>query len=692
MKDGLKTYEGLCAVASMRARLDAADWKEIVMEIAAAPKSQRVRAMRQAAARTGRGFGTVRRKFYEYERDGDAALVDRRRVKATAAANPWAECYMTYVERDRNTSMGGYRQMMGDFRAGRPMVGAIGTWVDVFRREFPGVPVPASCPADWTPRGATYANLQAAAKSNPDYFFSIAANRQGRKAAHRFLAPVLTTRVGLPVGAKVEYDDVWHNADVMLGARACQALEFAGYDVASGYKCSSILKPRFARADGARDNLKEQQFRFLFAYDHIVRGFHRGGVEDVVEHGTTAIREGVERQIRAIPVYGGLIRIARSGVLSEQVHAGLFIGNGGGNFRMKALCEGSHNILHNRTASLVGSRGRDAEHLHESQAALVRYEERLVAAAASLPPEFALKLEAGLLTFDEYHAAFRRIEAQLMDDPEHRLEGWGANVVAEYRLGEQSNDWRPWAEVERLAAGDEGDRLEAFAIAKLVARRPSLKRVRPMSRREAWMAGQGDLVRVDEWYLPHFLDAGKDALRLTVRDNGLMGFRNELYYGRDEMLYRAVVRNRAGWEQALAPGTRAMALFNPMMPEKVWLLDAGDGHTLGTCALHNRAPAYDRRAIEAAMGEQARDLARKVLPVRGRHQDEAERRARRMAANLRVLAAAKEAAARGPAPDGEGYALDDLNGAAIREDPADGAAGDGENADALAFLDAANAV
>ena len=38
---------------------------------------------------------------------------------------------------------------------------------------------------------------------------------------------------------------------------------FAGYDVASGFKCSSIMKPRFARADGVRDNLKEQQFRFL---------------------------------------------------------------------------------------------------------------------------------------------------------------------------------------------------------------------------------------------------------------------------------------------------------------------------------------------------------------------------------------------------------------------------------------------
>lgn len=685
MDGALDTYEGLCAVASMRARLDAVDWKEIMLEIAAAPKSQRVRAMRQAAARTGHGFGTVRRKFYGYERDGDAALVDRRRVKATAAANPWAECYMAYVENDRNTSMGGYRRMMADFRAGRPMLGALGTWVDVFRREFPGVPVPASCPADWTPRGATYANLQAAAKSNPDYFFSIAANRQGRKAAHRFLVPVLTTRAGLPVGAKVEYDDVWHNTDVMLGARACQALEFAGYDVASGYKCSSILKPRFARADGARDNLKEQQFRFLFAYDHIVRGFHRGGVEDVVEHGTTAIRQNVERQIRAIPGMGGLITIRRSGILSEQVHAGLFIGSGGGNFRMKALCEGAHNILHNRTAALVGSRGRDAEHLHESEAALVKYEERLMAAAAKLPEEFALRLEAGLLSFDEYHAAFRRIEAQLMDDPEHRLEGWGANVVAEYRLRETSNDWRPWAEVERLAAGDEGDRLEAFAIAKLVARCPSLKRVRPMSRREVWLAGQGDLVRVDDWYLPHFMDVEKDALRLAVRDNGLIGFRNELYCGRDEMLYRAVVKGRAGWEQALAPGTRAMALFNPMMPEKVWLVDGGDGHTFGTCPLFSRAPAYDRRAVEAAMGEQARDLARKVLPIRGRHQDEAERRARRMAANLRVLAAAKEAGARPVTMGGGAASLEELAGAeALPRPEAD--APEAGDFDAVAFL------
>ena len=140
----------------------------------------------------------------------------------------------------------------------------------------------------------------------------------------------------------------------------------------------------------------------------------------------------------------------------------------------------------------------------------------------------------------------------------------------------------------------------------------------------------------------------------------------------------------------MSPTKKVLALFNPLMPEKIWLVDAGDGHTLGTCALFNRAPAYDRHAIEVAMGDQAADLAAKVLPIRGRHQAEAEGRAARMANNLSVMKAATEASARGLKADGEGYALEDLNGAAIRDEAKEDAAG--ENADALAFLDAANAV
>jgi hypothetical protein len=547
--------------------------------------------------------------------------------------------------------------------------------------------MPEECPLDWTPKGATYANLQAVAKANPNYYFNLFSTRRGRKAASATMLPVLTTRAGLPVLAKVEYDDVWHNIDIMMGSKVVQPLEFAGYDVASGFKCSSIMKPRFARADGVRDNLKEQQFRFLFAYDHIVRGFHKGGIEDVVEHGTTAIRAHVERQIKAIPGMGGLITIRRSGILSEQVHAGLFIGNGGGNFKMKSLCEGAHNILHNRTAHLLGNRGRDAEHLHESQAALVKYEERLMAAAAKLPEEFALKLQAGLMTFDEYGAAFRIIEDQLMRDPEHRLEGWDGKTVAEWRLSASSNDWHSFDELKEMSEA------ERMAVAAVVGRDTRLRRVRPMSRLEAYQAGlkSGEIVRVDDWYLPHFMDVEKDSIEVKVRPNGLIGFRNELLYGRDEMLYRACVKNRAGWQQMMSTDQKVRVLFNPMMPEKIWLVNSGDGHTLGTCPLYNRAPVYDRHAIEVKMGEQAADLAAKVLPVRGRHQEEAERRAERMASNLRVIKAAEAAQVSGPKPTGEGYSLEEMTEAADGHFAEVGKM-ESANDDSLAFLSEMNAV
>jgi len=686
MNNALMTYEGLAAVSSMTARVEAADWKDRMMEIASAPRNERVRLMHQIADRDGIPFGTVRNKYYLYQKTGDVQLIDRRRVKTMTAQNPWLECYMFYIENDKNTSANGWRVMMADFRSGKPMLGAIGTWRDVWARERGLEPMPEECPLDWTPKGATYANLQAVAKANPNYYFNLFSTRRGRKAASATMLPVLTTRAGLPVLAKVEYDDVWHNIDIMMGSKVVQPLEFAGYDVASGFKCSSIMKPRFARADGVRDNLKEQQFRFLFAYDHIVRGFHKGGIEDVVEHGTTAIRAHVERQIKAIPGMGGLITIRRSGILSEQVHAGLFIGNGGGNFKMKSLCEGAHNILHNRTAHLLGNRGRDAEHLHESQAALVKYEERLMAAAAKLPEEFALKLQAGLMTFDEYGAAFRIIEDQLMRDPEHRLEGWDGKTVAEWRLSASSNDWHSFDELKEMSEA------ERMAVAAVVGRDTRLRRVRPLSRREAYQAGlkSGEIVRVDDWYLPHFMDVEKDSIEVKVRPNGLIGFRNELLYGRDEMLYRACVKNRAGWQQMMSTDQKVRVLFNPMMPEKIWLVNSGDGHTLGTCPLYNRAPVYDRHAIEVKMGEQAADLAAKVLPVRGRHQEEAERRAERMASNLRVIKAAEAARVSGPEPTGEGFSLEELNSA--DDHFRDVTKMENANADSLAFLDQMNAV
>ena len=91
---------------------------------------------------------------------------EREAVIAETVANPWLECYMTYVENDRNTSKNGWRQMMADFRSGKPMIRMIGTWRDVWARERGFEPMPQECPMDWVPRGATYENLQEILKHN----------------------------------------------------------------------------------------------------------------------------------------------------------------------------------------------------------------------------------------------------------------------------------------------------------------------------------------------------------------------------------------------------------------------------------------------------------------------------------------------------------------------------------------------
>ena len=46
-------------------------------EIASAPRNERVRLMHQIADRDGIPFGTVRNKYYLYQKTGDVQLIDR---------------------------------------------------------------------------------------------------------------------------------------------------------------------------------------------------------------------------------------------------------------------------------------------------------------------------------------------------------------------------------------------------------------------------------------------------------------------------------------------------------------------------------------------------------------------------------------------------------------------------------------
>lgn len=577
--------------------------------------------------------GSLIRLHDRWRRDGAAALVDRRRLRKPGPRNAWLQAFLTYTERDQRTSKNGYRAMMAAFREGTALPG-VGTWRQVWAAEWDGVEAPDHCPHSWIPTGADYTSLMRAARQDPSRKFALAVTRQGMQAAHALVRPVLTTRRGLPVGAAYEFDDKWHDAETLYQGRPVpvRGLEFAGYDVASALKFVKVLRPRVTESDGRRDSLKEREFRWLHAHVLTGIGFHRDGVRLYVEHGTAAIRDALETRVKGVPEFGPLITYCRSGILSEQAHAGLWPGRGGGNFRMKPLVEGGHRIDHDAMASLPGQVGKDPSHKPESHEALVRYHADLMRAAAKLPERTRALLQLGMLTWEQYVQAYDIITDAIAWRTDHDLEGWDDRTAVEWRTSETSDDWHS---LDDLLALSEHER--AVTAAWLSAH-PSCKRARPMSRMEVWSAGQTDLIRVPLFDMTALM-MPEDARPATVGADGLIRFHDQ-YLGRDEQIYHAQVRTRAGYLCAVPPGRVVQLLHNPFCPQQVWLTDPESGRLMGMAPRLDRAPKYDQHAILAAAGDQNADLARKLLPIRGRHQAAAEDRAVMVGHNADVLRAA----------------------------------------------------
>ena len=126
----------------------------------------------------------------------------------------------------------------------------------------------------------------------------------------------------------------------------------------------------------------------------------------------------------------------------------------------------------------------------------------------------------------------------------------------------------------------------------------------------------------------------------------------------------------------------------PTLPLQIWITDEAGDENLGVAPALKTAAWTDPHSIEVAVGQRQHQIAELMADTRARH---AESQVARIAAenvNRALIAAGKEAA-RGPQPDGDGYGFEELCGAgetasAPAETPA--------NEDALAFLDAVNAV
>lgn len=647
MKAELTAFEEYAAIGNLRDRERIVRLVDRFMEISAS--KTKVETMRLIAAQEGIPYGTLRRLYYVWRKKGVAALADRRRVRTVAKENEFYSDFKVYAERDLNTSQGGYDAMLRDIRAGKSFM--FGTWRDCYRRDFPFEPVPALCPANYTPRGFTYQNMMRLQKVDATRAIALAWSRQGQFAALKFTLPVLRSRVGLHVGEIIQSDDVWHNFDVYAAGfkGVFNPLEFAFYDIASGYKVVSAIKPRVLTTDPktgkeVRDNLKEFQYRMAVAFLMCVQGFYKGGVTLIGERGTTALRETVLRRIAAVPGFGKLFRFDVSGVKNTPAHKGLFMGNAGGNPRMKALCECAHNIMHNATASLLGNHGRDAAHLHESNAALVKYSTSVIEEARAIDPAIIPLLQLPVLDINTYPSYFYAIQDTVMDRTDINLEGWEQNWTMEYRLAVGS-PWRPVDELKDMNPD------QAAAIAAVLATdRENLMRQRKMSRREVWKRGQKDLVRWPIEDMPAFLDP-RDAREGKVAADGTISFTDSLYYPGQKMIYVAQYTDRRdGVLKRLAPGQKVRFYWNPLgtLADHIWLTDEAGAETLGMCPVYRRASWADPHSIKEAMGRQQAQIAELMAETHARGEAAGVARLAAEKVNAAIIAAAKEQAAEPP--------------------------------------------
>ena len=669
----ISVYESCAAIADSDERDRVAGLVCLFMELRDMKKG-RVEEMQRRAASLGKPWKTVRNKYYKWLEaekrragSGAAAIADGRVCRARKPSTPIFGVFKTYCEKPGVDRKAAWRRMMIDFWNGEPILPGGRTWRDVWSAEHGGRPAPAECPEKYTPYGWTYSNLDARLVNDDTARASLAWNQQGQFAAAKYVGDVLRSRYDaktgrqLPAGAVYQWDDAWENLLVMARGKKglFRPMGFHCYDVGTGYFCNSFMKPRdytkVAGTDRVKgNNLTEQMFRMAFGYQMCVVGFHRDGVLNVQEKGTTCIRKPVQDRIAKIPGFGRLIHFAQSGAMNMPAHKGLFVGSVGGNPQFKSGVEGRHRIAQRAVAFLPGGVGSSAANAPEWLDAQKRYAEGVLAKVdlEKLPPDVLPLLKLPFLTFDQYMQIFWRVMDQVNMDDDHRLEGW-VNYHVEEMRDPDSGKWFSAAQFDMLSPVSQ-DYIRAAALAD-----PAHNvRSRRMSRFEAWESWKDEMVKVPLCEMQYFMDE-RDARELTVTDKRNIVLTDSTFYPGQKMVYDAVCKDRLGTLRHLAPGEKVRVYFNAWLPDHVWIADMED-KPIGMANLRDSAYWADTKHIQALAAQKLAEQAYLLQDTRSRHVDAAAQKLADETATRIFLTVAKEAAVRGHAPDGEGYSLEEL--------------------------------
>lgn len=534
-------------------------------------------ALERVARQMGTSARTARRKYDLAKEHGWRGLIDRakapeRRLNGLHPAT--IEHWQKLVTLNQRAARPAYRALVRSFRAGEMIPG-----------------VPADAPRDRLPDGWSYGNLMRHMPTR----FEILALRQGRSAARAAGPLVYTTRRDLWVGSHYVFDDLVHDNFVnVLGTRLKgRPLEFHALDLYSACKFAWGQRVRTeSEITGKMEGLREENMRALVAQCLAFHGYSADrGTVMMVEHGTAAIREDLERLLYDLSE--GKITVQRSGIEGNPAHIGQYAGRGRGNFRFKAALESLGSLIHNELAMLPGQTGMSVDRRPEEMHGLLKHDDALAEAFLALSvdrPDLAALLRREVLSSQQFLEICLNVYGRINARTEHELEGWDRNVVPD--------EIRPGC-------------------------------VRRMSPIEVWRQGHRALTkfRPDQVALVLYREAL--IVERTVT-------RAQIEFDDAELSSDGVRFDCAAYRDGDKYGT----LLNPFAPDLLFLFDAR-GRYVGVAPRLHRASRADADALRREFGRVNKALAERLEPVARLGREIAEQRIANMRHNVEVLAAAQ---------------------------------------------------
>lgn len=534
-------------------------------------------SLANVAARMGVSTQTARRKYDAWRKGRDwRALVDRRAVPQERGLPPeLLEHWKTLCQQNARKCKPAHRALVRSFFAGEPIPG-----------------LPPGLPRHELPRGLSYANLIGHRPTD----FELRAARIGRMAAADCRPKVFTTRVGMEVGQRYVFDDMWHDfAVAVMGQRTpSRLLQLHAHDLFSGCQFARGMKPRIKDEDTGRSvGLTQDEMLFLVAHVLSAHGYHPRGTVLMVEHGTAAISEDLEQRIADLT--GGLVTVDRSGIQGASAFAGQYAGRGKGNFRFKASLESLGNLIHNETADMIAFPGQTGSNSRlnapEELHGRTRKLDLLERAMAALPMAIREEFRRPFLEARKAMALVEEIMERINRRTDHALEGWLEAGLTEVDYDVPGVGLISGAKVMVL---DAARRAAIEAVAAPVVRR--------LSPREVYDIGAKKLRRMRPEQM---------ASLLSLRQARTVVVRNHLIELEDAAISPSPLRYLA---HHFRDGDEFGVVINPFTPQEAHLFDARGGW-VGTVKAWQTVSQLDADGLHRQMGAAIRVENELLTPI-----------------------------------------------------------------------------